>query len=43
MEKELLKEIIEACVVAIDLLGIDVKQEYPNLYKEFQDLRNKDE
>lgn len=42
MEKELLKEIIEACVVAIDLLGIDVKQAFPNLYKEIEDFKKLD-
>lgn len=35
MEKEVLKELIEAAVVAIDLLGIDVKQAFPNLYNEY--------
>lgn len=35
MDEKVLNEIIDACVVAIDLLGIDVKKEYPNLHNEF--------
>ena len=36
MDKELLEELIDAVVVAIDLLGIDVKKAYPKLWEEFK-------
>lgn len=36
MNKELLEELIDAVVVAIDLLGIDVKKAYPKLWEEFK-------
>ena len=38
--EEVLKELVEAVVVAIDLLGIDVKKAYPNLYKYFKEEQN---
>lgn len=34
-KEEVLKELIDAVVVAIDLLGIDIKKAYPKLYNEF--------
>lgn len=37
--KEVLKELIEATLVSIDLHGIDYKKEYPNLSAELQKLR----
>ena len=42
MREEVLKELIEAVVVAIDLLGIDVKKAYPNLYNEFLTQQHED-
>lgn len=36
MREEVLKELLEAVVTAIDLLGIDVKTEFPNLYEEMK-------
>lgn len=41
MEDKVLRELIEAICVAIDLLGIDVKQAYPNLYNELLKSNNK--
>ena len=32
-DKDLEQELIDAVVVCVDLLGIDVKKAYPNLYK----------
>ena len=42
MKKEVLKELIEAVIVAIDLLGIDVKKAYPNLYNDFLTHQHED-
>lgn len=40
MKDKVLKELIDAIVIAIDLLGIDAKKAFPNLYSEF--LKNED-
>lgn len=42
MKEEVLKELIAAACVAIDLLGIDVEKAFPNLYREFLENRQKD-
>lgn len=43
MKEEIIKELIEGVCIAIDLLGIDVEKEFPNLYKELKSNRNKGE
>ena len=42
MKEEVLKELIDAVVVAIDLLEIDVKKAYPNLYNEYLTHQHED-
>ena len=42
MSEEVKKELIDAIVVAIDLLGIDVKKAYPKLYNEFLTHQHED-
>lgn len=38
MDKELLKELIIASAVCIDLLGIDLKEEFPKIFEKFKEL-----
>lgn len=43
VNNQLLNEIIEACAICIDLHGIDVKKEFPELYKKIKELEGKDD
>lgn len=41
-QEEVLKELTNAVVVAIDLLGIDIKKAYPKLYNKFLTQQHED-
>ena len=39
MTDEVFRELIEGVLVSMDLLGLDVKKEFPNLWKEYLNLK----
>ena len=43
MDKELLKELIIASAVCIDLLEIDLKESFPKIFEKFKELEKEDE